>query len=97
MNIEDLYKKVDRLYKDMPTGFLDINSKMIFDGDKVIDEYGYKYIVFYSPIKASWMLKDINDGTEKPFAFDTNSVYKSDKLKIYYKNSKARKKYKIFN
>ena len=83
------------LYKNLPTGYFDINWEMIYDGDKVIDEYGYKYKVFYSTEYACWFLKDIKDGTEKPIALDSPKEYASEKLKIYSKNKKAREKYKL--
>ena len=86
---------VDKLYKNLPTGQYDVNWQLIFEGDKVIDEYGYKYKVVYSTEYACWLLQDIKDGIEKPLAFDGLNHYASLQLKIYSKNKNARKKFNL--
>jgi len=72
------------------TGFLDENGEEIFEGDKVVDECGYKYKVVYLPEWASFALEYKDGGVKhKHFTLDTPNEYASQALTVY-----SRSKYK---
>jgi hypothetical protein len=94
-----------RYFKDMNLFFKDSKGDYLFEGDLVIDNWGYVKEVIYNPKWASFALRDVFDkDIISHLVFDTDDNYAPEKItklgkrkdftltelrKKYYKNYKG--------